>query len=126
MWREWGKDKENNRGKGADNGTEDRRQVIGGMKKTGEVAAPGPYLYSFSVSQSRNGVSGTINTILSQCLSQRTLPFASVRLTVMESFGLMDASGMGFYLSLPLYLCLHPFTAEMPVCTFSIAHERGD
>lgn len=71
-------------------------------------------------------MSVTINIILSQCLSQRTLPFASVRLTVMESFGLMDASGMGFYLSLPLYLCLHPFTAEMPVCTFSTARECGD
>lgn len=70
-------------------------------------------------------MSGTINTLLPQCLSQCTLPFASVRLTVMESFGLMDASGVGFYLSLPLYFCLHPF-AEMPVCAFSIARERGD
>lgn len=71
-------------------------------------------------------MSWTINTLLSQCLSRRTLPFASVRLTVMESFGLMDASGVGFYLSLPLYFCLHPFAAEMPIYAFSIARERGD
>lgn len=71
-------------------------------------------------------MSGTINTPLSQCLSQHTLLFASVRLTVMESFGLMDASGGGFYLLLPFYFCLHPFTAEMPVCAFSIARQRGD
>lgn len=71
-------------------------------------------------------MSETINTPLSQCLSQCTLPFASVRLTVMESFGLMDALGVGFYLSLPLYFCLHPFPAEMPVCAFSIAHKHGD
>lgn len=75
---------------------------------------------------SRNSVSKTINRLLSQCLSQCTLPFASVRLTVMESFGLMDASGVGFYLLLPLYLCLHPLTVAMSVCTFSIACEHGD
>lgn len=44
----------------------------------------------------------------------------------MESFGLMDASGVGFYLLLPLYLCLHPLAVEMSVCTFSIACEHGD
>lgn len=44
----------------------------------------------------------------------------------MESFGLMDASGVGFYLLLPLYLCLHPLTVEMSVCTFSTAREHGD
>lgn len=95
-------------------------------KKDRKVAAAVSYLYSLPVSHSRNCVSRTINTLLSQCLSQRTLPFASVRLTVMESFGLMDASGVGFYLLLPLYLCLHPLTVEMSVCTFSIACEHGD
>lgn len=108
-----------------DNAAEDRRQAIGRMKDR-EVAAPASYLYSFSIPWSRNSVSGTINTLLSHCLSQHTLPFASVRLTVMESFGLMDASGMGFYLSLPLYFSLHPFTTEMPVCTFSITRKCGD
>lgn len=44
----------------------------------------------------------------------------------MESFGLMDASGVGFYLLLPLYHCLHPFTVEMCACTFSIACKHGD
>lgn len=44
----------------------------------------------------------------------------------MESFGLMDASGLGFYLLLPLYLCLHPLTVEMSVCAFSIACKLGD
>lgn len=71
-------------------------------------------------------MSGTINTLLSQCLSQCALPFASVRLTVMESFGLMDASGVGFYLSFPLYFCLYPFAAEIHIYAFSIARERGD
>lgn len=44
----------------------------------------------------------------------------------MESFGLMDASGMGFYLLLSLYLCPHPLTVEISVCTFSIACKHGD
>lgn len=34
MWREWRKDKENKGGNVTDNGTEDRRQAIGRMKKT--------------------------------------------------------------------------------------------
>lgn len=90
-----------------------------------EVGTPVSYLYSLPVFPSRNGVSTTINRLLSQCLSQCTLPFASVGLTVMESFGVMDASGVRFYPLLPLYLCLHPPTAEMSACTFSIACECG-
>lgn len=124
--REWRKDKEN---KGENNGAEDRRQAISKQQewKRQRGCHSGtfigiPFLYHWS----RNSVSVTINTLLPQCLSQHTLPFASVRLTVMESFGLMDASGVGFYLSLPLYFCLHLFTAEIPVRTFSIARERGD
>lgn len=34
IWREWKKDKENKGGNVTDNGAEDRRQAIGGMKKT--------------------------------------------------------------------------------------------
>lgn len=111
-----------------DNSKEDKRKSDrkNGKKIEREVTAAVSYLYSLPVSHSRNCVSRTINTLLSQCLSQRTLPFASVRLTVMESFGLMDASGVGFYLLLPLYLCLHQLTVEMSVCTFSIACEHGD
>lgn len=95
-------------------------------EKDRAVAAPVSYLYSSPVFPGRNSVSRTINRLLSQCLSQNTLLFASVQLTVMESFGLMDASGMGFYLLLPLCLCLHPLIVEMSVCTFSIAYKHVD
>jgi len=118
------KDKENKGVKVTDNRKEGREKIER-VKKI-EVAAPISYLYSSRVFPSRNSVSRTINRLLSQCLSQCTLPFASVGLTVMESFGLMDASGMGSYLLLPLYLCLHPLTVEMSACTFSIAWKHGD
>lgn len=127
LYRESGKDKENKGVKVTDNGKGRRRGRDRKKENDREVAAPVSYLYSaLPVSHSRNSVSRTINTLLSLCLSRCALPFASVRLTVMESFGLMDASGAGFYLLLPLYRCLHSLTIEMSVCTFSIACEHDD
>lgn len=42
------------------------------------LPAAASYQYSSPVSHSRNSVSRTINTLLSRCLSRRTLPFASI------------------------------------------------
>lgn len=115
------KDKENKGVKVTDSSKKNIERRCGKEREVGVS-----YLYSSPVFLSRNSVSRTINRLLSQCLSQYTLLFASVRLTVMESFGLMDASGEGFYLLLPLYLCLHPLTAQMSAWTFSIASKHGD